>query len=205
MRLLRPCRSIVAVAAVLADAAALAVLPLAAAAQTSAVRASPTAEATFGLPSGALGTNATVGVGGLVGVDVLWKDRPLGVRLEGLYEQFLTRNSRSVCGGGLLCGGGSYAVGFGADILVADNGGTSSVTYLIAGAGAYATQALAAVTTPAGPGYGAMSNSGLGWNVGVGVRVPRIGTGWHTELRYFGLPVATGSGGVLLLTLGFQS
>lgn len=186
-------------------APALAIVPIAAAAQTSAVHAGPTVEANFGLASGALGAHATGGIGGLLGFEILSNDAPVGLRLEGLYQKFWTRNPVSVCEVGQACSGGPHAFGFGADVLLADKGGRSSARYLIAGAGGYKTRELAVLPIPGGLRTGFMNASGLGWNVGVGLRVPRIGTGWHTEFRYFGLPVASGSGGVLLLTLGFQS
>ena len=179
-----------------------AVTPVEVSAQSGAARAEFTGAVGVAVPSGAMSQHANVGIGGLLGVGVSWKDAPVGFRFEGLAELFPTGDHAGVCGGGQPCSSSPNAEGLAVNVLLFDSGSDASAFYFIGGAGAYQSSLLVPLATPGGIRLGYLSNSGLGWNVGIGRRIPRAGKGWHLEARYFALPVPSGSGGSWIAAVG---
>ncbi|MHB1863755.1 MAG: hypothetical protein ACYCVL_12370 [Gemmatimonadaceae bacterium] len=178
-------------------------------AQSPRGRAEVHAAVDMGFPSGGLGTHASAGLGGLIGVGIYSPANGIGLRVEGMYQALRTSARYiTVCQVG-QCNLQPYVGGANIDATL-DIIGRSSVArtpkvYLLGGLGIYHTQALLPFATPGGIRDGMVSASGAGWNVGVGTGGPIAGTWCYVEARYYGVPVASDQrGGLVPISVGVR-
>jgi hypothetical protein len=109
---------------------------------------------------------------------------PLGVRVDGAYNQF-----------GAKGGGGNAHFTSVTGNLVYKMPSTGVSPYIIGGAGWYNT----AVTVT---GFGTLSENDFGWNVGGGISMPLSGFDTFLEARYNQVQVTNGSLKFIPITFG---
>ncbi len=159
-------------------------LPAAAAAQSYGpelnVGLGPTVPSGWLSDHNPVGYNLTVGLGGQP------EGWPVGIRVEGLYDEFRGSNYVVVCGPGQDCTRRSYVAGAAVNLVLErflprgrgpHRAHATSTVFAIGGFGLYSMRAPdTQVFTPGGfTGYSLSSRSYSGWNLGGGIRFP-VGT-----------------------------
>ncbi len=175
---------------------ALAARPSAAAAQASRpefnIGIGPT------VPSGWLSNHNPVGYNVTVGLGGQPEGWPVGLRFEGMYNEFRGNDYVVVCGPGQSCNRGSYAAGGTVNLVYegllprgrgVHRSHATSTVYVIGGFGLYSVHAPGSgIATPGGfTGYSLSTQSYTGWNLGGGIRFPVGGVSAYVEARVHAL------------------
>ncbi|MHB2032190.1 MAG: hypothetical protein ACYCVE_02310 [Gemmatimonadaceae bacterium] len=159
------------------------------------------------IAGGALGAHGSAGLSALAGFGVKSPDNPAGLRVEGVLQYFPSGGGRT-CGFGTPCDGNPMVAGVNLDATL-DMTGTppekpTATTYFVGGVGYYWTQVLEPVVTPGGLSAELSSSSGVGWNGGIGFRVPLPSGWWYVEVRYYGVPSQSGNAYAIPIMIGVQ-
>ncbi len=138
------------------------------------------------IPVGRLNDTQKSGYNGTVMLAIGVAELPLGLRLDGIFNQFSRRNVQSAQAGGA----GAYsfrATGLLGNLIYAFPG-TTAKPYLIAGTGLYSTKTIAA---------GAKSENHWGFNGGVGATFGLGPFATFIESRYHLVSRTPAQGGVI--------
>ena len=160
------------------------------------------------IAGGALGAHGSAGLSALAGFGVKSPDNAVGLRVEGVLQYFPTGGGRA-CGFGTPCDGNPMVAGVNLDATL-DMTGTppakpTATTYLVGGVGYYHTQILQTGVNPGGATLAELATSnGVGWNGGIGFRVPRASGWWYVEVRYYGVPTPSGNAYAIPVMIGWQ-
>ncbi len=160
------------------------------------------------IAGGALGAHGSAGLSALAGFGVKSPGNPLGLRVEGVLQYFPAGGGRRVCEFGTSCDGNPTVAGVNLDATL-DLTGTppekpTATTYLVGGVGYYWTQVLKPVVTPGGLSAELSTSNGVGWNGGIGFRVPLPSGWWYVEVRYYGVPSPSGNAYAIPIMIGMQ-
>jgi hypothetical protein len=122
------------------------------------------------LPTGTFADRNDAGYHAIVGIGMTQRTSQLGLRAEGIYNEFNEKFSNGKSHAGGVTGNVTYD-------LMTHTTTQSNTIYLIGGLGFYSTREQVS-------GFNVASETNLGWNVGGGFRFPLSGFSAYLEARY---------------------